>query len=228
MESIDRALYINLKHRTDRRETTEKQFLGHLPQLERFEAVRAFPGELGCSKSLVTVLEQALEAKWSILLLLEDDLIWNDDDAPKRLQGQLDEMVERGADGVVLTTFRGPDFKATPLDSEVFERVLYATDTGATLFTRPGAEEMLRVQRDAVRSYEDTIRRLGLSSKCSHATLHLTTDRVRKRVFDSQTWLVPRTEEEMVVRQPGGFSDLGHAVIDLDAYRSRQRPKPKE
>ena len=228
MDTNDYALYINLRHRTDRRDNTERQFRDHLPQLGRFEAVRDLPGELGCSQSLVAVLEQALKSEWKLFLLLEDDMVWNDDNAPQRLQSHVREVVRQGADGAVLTTFHGPFYRASPTDSQILDRVLYATDFGATLFTRSGAEEMLKVQKDALCSFQRSIRRMGLGSRCSNETLELTTDRAREKVFKSQLWLVPHTEKEMAIRQPGGYSDLGHKMMNLDAYRDRHRLQREE
>lgn len=223
--SLDAVVYINLKHRTDRRDDTEKQFASHLPQLERFEAVRELPGELGCTKSVIANLERALKEGWELFLLLEDDLVWNDDDAPSRLQAQILETVEQGGDGAVLTTFHGNEYRSSAIGSSIFHRVLYATDTGATLFTKSGAREMLRVQKNALKSYQAAIRKSGLSTSTSRRTIHLTTDRVREKVFKSQLWLAPCKESDMVVRQPGGYSDLGHAVIALDNIRDRERTR---
>lgn len=75
--AIDQVVYINLAHRTDRREHMEQQLgLTALPadRITRFEAV-AKPdfGILGCVESHIAVLELALEKGWEWTMVLEDD-----------------------------------------------------------------------------------------------------------------------------------------------------------
>jgi glycosyl transferase, family 25 len=70
---IPMVFYINLDHRTDRKEALEKELdeLG-LPN-ERFSAIKHSFGAVGCSKSHVAVLKLAKERKYPRVLILEDD-----------------------------------------------------------------------------------------------------------------------------------------------------------
>ena len=91
---MDKIVYINLDHRKDRREEIEKQ-LSIFPQekIERFSAIKHDNGAIGCSKSHIAVLELALKNNWKNLLVLEDDMLWNDqfDTQMKILEQKLSE-----------------------------------------------------------------------------------------------------------------------------------------
>lgn len=70
---IPMIFYINLDHRTDRKELLEKELneLG-LP-FERFSAIKDSFGAVGCSKSHLAVLKLARERNYPRVLILEDD-----------------------------------------------------------------------------------------------------------------------------------------------------------
>jgi glycosyl transferase family 25 len=75
---IDKVIYINLKHRTDR----DKQILDELKvipshKIIRFDAIKEKDGHIGCSKSHIGCLELAIQNNWINVLIIEDDMIWN-------------------------------------------------------------------------------------------------------------------------------------------------------
>jgi len=43
----------------------------------RFSAIEETPGYVGCTKSHIAILKMALENKWKNVLVLEDDIAWN-------------------------------------------------------------------------------------------------------------------------------------------------------
>jgi len=77
-EFIEKVVYINLEHRTDRREQIEKE-LSIIPseKVLRFNAIREDFGALGCTKSHIAVLEMAIQEGWSNYLVIEDDGMWS-------------------------------------------------------------------------------------------------------------------------------------------------------
>lgn len=91
---MDKIVYINLDHRKDRKEKIEKQ-LSIFPQekVERFSAIKHDNGAIGCSKSHIAVLELALKNKWKNILVVEDDMLWNEqfDEQLKVLEQKLSE-----------------------------------------------------------------------------------------------------------------------------------------
>lgn len=80
---VDKVVYINLAKRFDRRESIEFQMkkIGIPPgKIIRFEAIENENGALGCVLSHISVLKMAGENNWNNVLVLEDDMIFNDDD----------------------------------------------------------------------------------------------------------------------------------------------------
>jgi GR25 family glycosyltransferase involved in LPS biosynthesis len=77
MEHIDAILYINLDHRTDRKEhlLTELQKWGVPPStIHRISAIQRTPGCLGCGLSHIKALTEAYShSEWKTVLILEDD-----------------------------------------------------------------------------------------------------------------------------------------------------------
>jgi hypothetical protein len=78
-EFIDKAVYINLDHREDRRQIMKSFFEeGQIPteKIERFSAIRHKVGIVGAAISHISVLKRAKEQNWKSVLILEDDIKW--------------------------------------------------------------------------------------------------------------------------------------------------------
>lgn len=69
------CFYINLAHRTDRKEELERQFSGvtDTVSLERFNAIRHEKGAIGCSLSHIACIEMAKTRGLDYVVILEDD-----------------------------------------------------------------------------------------------------------------------------------------------------------
>jgi GR25 family glycosyltransferase involved in LPS biosynthesis len=78
MEYVKHVLYINLEHRTDRKEHMEKQLDLMGIKAERFNAVKTQHGAIGCSISHLKCLEYAKQQNWSHVMILEDDILFLD------------------------------------------------------------------------------------------------------------------------------------------------------
>ena len=76
MEYVKHVLYINLEHRTDRKEHIEKQLELIGITAERFNAVKTKYGAIGCSISHLKCLEYAKQNNWSHVMILEDDILF--------------------------------------------------------------------------------------------------------------------------------------------------------
>ena len=74
ISDVKNILYINLQHRTDRKEHIEGQLktIG-LSTYERFNAIKLNDGRVGCSMSHLKCLELAKERNYDHLLICEDD-----------------------------------------------------------------------------------------------------------------------------------------------------------
>ena len=78
MEHIHRIVYINLDHRTDRREEIERECRQlRVPEkkLIRFSAIKHVHGAVGCSCSHIAVLKRARDEEWPNVMILEDDTL---------------------------------------------------------------------------------------------------------------------------------------------------------
>jgi len=78
MDFIEKVVYINLAHRTDRKQQVESELLKVFPseKIVRFDAIKHEKGGIGCSMSHIGALELAIENKWKNVLIVEDDLQW--------------------------------------------------------------------------------------------------------------------------------------------------------
>ena len=70
---IPMIFYINLDHRTDRKEALEKELVEFGLPYERFSAIKHDFGAVGCSKSHLAVLKLAKQRNYPRVLILEDD-----------------------------------------------------------------------------------------------------------------------------------------------------------
>jgi hypothetical protein len=84
MNYIDKVYYINLDHRTDRRQEIEKVLDDLACPFEKRERISAVQhsqfGTLGCTKSHILTLEKFIESGLEVCLVLEDDFIYDDID----------------------------------------------------------------------------------------------------------------------------------------------------
>lgn len=75
---MERILYINLDHRTDRRESIESVLTGF--KYERIPAIKHQHGYIGAYLSHIKALEHAISKNYRHVLIIEDDMLWNDFD----------------------------------------------------------------------------------------------------------------------------------------------------
>jgi len=98
-EFIDKVVYINLEHRTDRREHMEQFTKTFGDKVIRFNAIKEETAWIACTKSHIAALQMALDAGWKNVLILEDDAEWNDFASG---YSKLEKIVENPFDAVVL------------------------------------------------------------------------------------------------------------------------------
>ena len=110
---IDKVVYINLEHRTDRKEQIESELHKYFPseKIQRFNAIKHQHGGIGCTQSHIAILEMAIKENWNNVLIVEDDAIWSKFD-----QGyaKLQELIKKPYDVITLGTVYAkytPEFK---------------------------------------------------------------------------------------------------------------------
>ena len=77
LEFVEKIVYINLEHRTDRKAQIEEVLKDVSDKVIRFNAIKESHGGIGCTKSHIAVLEMAIKEGWKNYLVVEDDAIWN-------------------------------------------------------------------------------------------------------------------------------------------------------
>jgi glycosyl transferase family 25 len=93
LEDIKHAFYINLDHRTDRKEHVTEQLtnLG-LQGFERFNAIKMVNGAVGCSMSHLKILQTAVQNNWDHVLIVEDDITFLD---PELFKANFETFLQR-------------------------------------------------------------------------------------------------------------------------------------
>jgi glycosyl transferase family 25 len=76
-EFVEKIVYINLEHRTDRKQQIEDVLKDVSDKVIRFDAIKESHGGVGCTKSHIAVLEMAIREGWKNYLVVEDDAVWN-------------------------------------------------------------------------------------------------------------------------------------------------------
>ena len=132
MEFIDAILYINLAHRTDRKEHILQE-IGKLCQdsskIHRIDAIKKDPGALGCGLSHVNALEYALAHEWKYVLVLEDDFTFREG-----FEDRIRDLLSWDID-VGLLSFNPNRFESIERHGGI-HKVLYSQTTSSYLITR--------------------------------------------------------------------------------------------
>lgn len=115
---IDKIVYINLAHRTDRRALMEKDVLPTFPaeKITRFDAIKHTRGEIGCSMSHIAVLEDALHSGCKNILVLEDDAQWTTDASTySNALTMIEALVDSGNYDVISLGCTATEYETTSL-----------------------------------------------------------------------------------------------------------------
>jgi len=105
VEDIKNAFYINLDHRTDRKEHVTGQLtnLG-LQGFERFNAIKMENGAVGCSMSHLKILQTAVQNHWDHVLIVEDDITFLD---PALFKANFETFLQRNGNNWDVILFAG-------------------------------------------------------------------------------------------------------------------------
>jgi glycosyl transferase family 25 len=74
LDDITHAFYINLEHRTDRKEYVEEELKKIGITANRFNAIKMENGAIGCSMSHLKILQNAQQNNLDHVLIVEDDI----------------------------------------------------------------------------------------------------------------------------------------------------------
>lgn len=225
MNRIGAWYYINLRHRTDRRESTEEQLrLTGCRNVTRVEAVRDMTGGAGCLQSHINAIQAGVDDGHDLFVVLEDDMLWkNPEQADEALRKAIAVADENPKDHFLYLMGTNPVqyFKSTDFDAS-FLRVQYAVDAGASLFSRAAAIEMVKVLKEALATSKDLLRELGVSKASMFSLTPFATDRARCKIFDRLLVITDR-EERQPLHQPQGYSDLEGRFVPNAFFRAKDK-----
>jgi glycosyl transferase family 25 len=78
IDFVDKAIYVNLQDRSDRNQTMKEKISMFGQKAERFNAIKHEIGGVGCTLSHIAILKLAIDSDWNNILILEDDIEWNE------------------------------------------------------------------------------------------------------------------------------------------------------
>lgn len=138
MECIDAILYINLAHRTDRKEhiLLELHKWGiDSSKIHRIDAVLKTPGALGCGLSHIKALTEAYShSEWETILILEDDFTFRSDSQINHEIKQL--MISQPLFDVGLLSYNVEYVKYTDTITPSIKQIQYSQTTSSYLIRR--------------------------------------------------------------------------------------------
>jgi GR25 family glycosyltransferase involved in LPS biosynthesis len=93
--------YINLEHRTDRKEQIESELSKVFSSFERFNAIKHSNGAIGCGKSHIEILKKGLTSNKDYICIFEDDFVW--ELQPEDVKEKLDSIFKQDFNIVLLS-----------------------------------------------------------------------------------------------------------------------------
>ena len=130
---INKILYINLEHRTDRKESVEEELkkLNYPPEMiQRVDAIKKDNGALGCTLSHLKCLEIAMENDYECVMIVEDDLGFKENINEKKFRDLLDELNKFSNFDICSLTCSGYGKNIQKETQEIAKAITIQTTTG--------------------------------------------------------------------------------------------------
>lgn len=140
MESIDAILYINLAHRTDRKDHIlfELQKWGvDSSKIHRVDAIYRTPGALGCGLSHIKALTEAFShPEWNTVLVLEDDFTFHSNSSSEINDGIKQLLTSHHFFDIGLLSYNSDYVKYTNTPIPSIKKIVYSQTTSSYLIRR--------------------------------------------------------------------------------------------
>lgn len=104
IDDIKHAFYINLEHRTDRKQHVENELNNIGIKVERFNAIKMENGAVGCSMSHLKLLQEAQKNNLEHILIVEDDIKFLN---PELFKTQFNKFIEKNGNNWDVILFAG-------------------------------------------------------------------------------------------------------------------------
>lgn len=158
MEHIDAVLYINLKHRTDRKEhlLVELQKWGiDLSKVYRIDAVHRSPGALGCGLSHIKALTEAFShPTWNTILILEDDFTFRSHSSQEINDGIKHLITSKSSFDISLLSYNSEYIKYNDTEFPSIKKVLFSQTTSSYIIRRHYIPTLLQNMKGAMYDME--------------------------------------------------------------------------
>ena len=150
---IDAILYINLAHRTDRKEHILHEIHKMTNEnIHRIDAIKRDNGALGCTLSHIKALEYILEHEWKTVLILEDDFTFKG----VSINDYISLLFKYDFDVGLLSH---NELKYSDTDNDFVKRVIYAQTTSAYIIKRDYIPVLLQNMKEGMNDMEKNGRR---------------------------------------------------------------------
>jgi len=194
-EFVEKIVYINLEHRTDRKAQIEDVLKDVSDKVIRFNAIKEDHGGIGCTKSHIAVLEMAIREGWKNYLVVEDDAMWsNFEKGYEKLENLLKNPFDVITLGIVRADYT-PEFK-----------LISGQTTTSYIVQKHYYEKLLKNFKEGLN---------GFLSTGNYPVYSI--DQYWKRIQPLDNWycIIP----SLMIQRPG-YSDIEKAVIDNGKYFS--------
>jgi GR25 family glycosyltransferase involved in LPS biosynthesis len=190
------SFYINLDSREDRREEFEEECKKMNLQVERFSAIKTFPGGIGCTESHLNVLKKARDLKLESVIIFEDDFQFL---ISREEYDQILLNLPTNYDVVMLSY----NIKQSEPFNEMFGKVLEVQTTSGYIVHS-------RCYEKIINRVEEGLRLFKLYSSDHHSYI---LDQYWKPLQPISNWYYSL---KRVGKQRPGFSNIMKAYIDYD------------
>jgi len=190
------SFYINLDSREDRREEFEEECKKMNLQVERFSAIKTFPGGIGCTESHLNVLKKARDLKLESVIIFEDDFQFL---ISREEYDQILLNLPTNYDVVMLSY----NIKQSEPFNEMFGKVLEVQTTSGYIVHSRSYEKIIN-------RVEEGLRLFKLYSSDHHSYI---LDQYWKPLQPISNWYYSL---KRVGKQRPGFSNIMKAYIDYD------------
>ena len=219
---ITNVLYINLEHRTDRKESVIEQLSSIDLSGTRFNAIKMKDGRVGCTLSHIKCLEIAKENKWDHVLIVEDDILFTQ---PEKFKHQFERFLSNETINWDVLLIAGNNLPPYEKTTDYCVKVSYCQTTTGYLVKSHYYDVLIKNYRE------------GLLHLMKQPARHVdfAIDRYWMQLQKTDNWylIVP-----LSVVQLDGFSDIENkninyyknAMLDLDKklYLQRQKEAKKK
>ena len=190
------SFYINLDSREDRREQFEEECKKMNINVERFSAIKTFPGGIGCTESHLNVLKKARDLNLESVIIFEDDFQF------LISREEYDQILLNLPDNydVVMLSY---NMKQSEPFNDMFGKVIEVQTTSGYIVHSRSYEKIIN-------RVEEGLRLFKLYSSDHHSYI---LDQYWKPLQPISNWYYSL---KRVGKQRPGFSNIMKAYIDYD------------